>query len=235
MDAIILAGGFGTRLKTISKGVPKSLMPIGDKVFLDILIDRLILSQIDNIYLSLHYKPELFINYISHNNKKKKLIPIIEPNPLGTGGGINYVVNNSSISECFYVINGDTFSNINYDMMNEAYTTSNYDCIVGISFVNNCSRFGKINFKNNQLIGFDEKSSYSKGWINNGIYIMNKQIFRGFKGNFSIEHDVFPKIINEKKVGIFKVQNDNFFDIGIPSDYKKLYKRLAQGVRNERV
>ena len=152
MDAIILAGGFGTRLQKISKGVPKSLMPIGKKVFLDILIDRLMSSEIDNIYLSLHYKSELFINYISHNDKKKKLIPIIESKPLGTGGGINYVVNNSSISECFFVINGDTFSNINYVTMNEAYTKSNYDCMVGISFVNNCSRFGKVNFKNNQLI-----------------------------------------------------------------------------------
>ena len=64
---------------------------------------------------------------------------------------------------------------------------------------------------------------------------MNKHIFRGFKGNFSLEYDVFPKFINEKKAGIFKVLNDDFIDIGIPDDYKELYKRLTKGVKNERV
>ena len=73
MDAIILAGGFGTRIRSISNGVPKALMPIGISVFLDLLIDRLIKYKIESIYLSLHYKPKLFFDYIySNNNKSKK-------------------------------------------------------------------------------------------------------------------------------------------------------------------
>ena len=124
MDVVILLGGLGTRLKSISDGVPKSLMPIGEKVYLDILLDKLKLFKIDNIYLSLHYKPELFIKYISQKNLHKKLIPIIEPKPLGTGGAIKYVRDSVSLPDTFFVINGDTFSNISIDLMNEKFSES---------------------------------------------------------------------------------------------------------------
>ena len=226
MDLIILLGGLGTRLKSISDGVPKSLMPVGEKVYLDILLDKLKLFKIDNIYLSLHYKPELFIKYISQKNLQKKLIPIIEPKPLGTGGAIKYVRDNSSLSDTFFVINGDTFSNINIDLMNKKFNQSNYDCMIGISLVDDCSRYGKIKFENDQLISFNEKSTDSNGWINNGFYIMQKNIFNGFEKIFSLEYDVFPKFINNNKVGVFQVLNDDFIDIGIPKYYKELCKRL---------
>ena len=91
---IILAGGIGSRLKSISGGIPKALMPINDSTFLDLLLEKLFISEVSHIYLSLYYKSELFKDYIDKSNFKMKLSYIVEPEPLGTGGAINYVFNN---------------------------------------------------------------------------------------------------------------------------------------------
>ena len=83
-------------------------------------------------------------------------------------------------------------------------------------------KYGKIKFENDQLISFNEKSSDSNGWINNGFYIIRRYILDGFEANFSLEYDVFPKLINENKMGVFRTDNDHFIDIGIPEDYLML-------------
>ena len=118
---IILAGGFGSRLQSVSDGIPKALMPIGDLVCLDLLLERVFKYEISHIYLSLHYKADLFQEYVNKSNYKNKLSCIIEPEPLGTGGAINYVIENYQVSSSFFVINGDSMSDINLNHMFEKF------------------------------------------------------------------------------------------------------------------
>ena len=222
MVAILLLGGFGKRLSIISDGRPKALMPIGDMLYLDLLLERLFNYNISAIYLSLHYKAECFREHINKSYYKNKLNCIIEPKPLGTGGAINYVLNNSKILSPFFVINGDSFSNINLDKMKMKFDSLNFPAMIGISQVHNTSRYGKVLVKNNIIDLFDEKNSDGKGWINNGHYIFKKEIFSKYEGSFSLEKDLFPSLVNNNELGAYKVRNDNFIDMGVPRDYDKL-------------
>ncbi|NQU34172.1 MAG: hypothetical protein HQ521_13145, partial [Bacteroidetes bacterium] len=132
-DLVILAGGFGTRLQSISSGIPKALMPIRNSVYLDLLLDKIMHFNIHHIYLSLHYRLELFLDHISQTTYKDIIAPIVEPKPLGTGGAINYIIQNTSITSPFFVINGDSFSNVNLDHMKEGYSRNRYKAMIGIS------------------------------------------------------------------------------------------------------
>lgn len=223
-DIIILLGGFGTRLQKVSNGTPKALMPIVDSVYLDILLEKVFKHDIGNVYLSLYYKSELFQNYVDNSIDSRKLITIIEPEPLGTGGAVKYVIENSNISSLFFVINGDSLSNINLNQMAAVFYKSNFKAMVGISGVDEATRYGVILEQEGKVISFEEKGVKGSGWINNGHYIFNKEAFNAFTGAFSLEKTLFPKLIEDQDLGAFKVTNDNFIDIGIPEDYAKICK-----------
>ena len=224
LDPIILCGGLGTRIQSKSKGLPKSLMPVGDKVFLDYVFESLNKYQIKKTILSLHYRPDEFLSYIDQNHFSFEIIPVVEPSAMDTGGAIKYIFDNTPISDPFFVLNGDTLSNTNLDLMKAAFEMSDYDAIIGISYVNNASRYGKVKFNGDCLIEFSEKTSSSSGWINNGHYIFKKKAFNGLSGKFSLERDIFPKLVKKNKLGVFQVVNDSFIDMGLPEDYEKLCK-----------
>jgi D-glycero-alpha-D-manno-heptose 1-phosphate guanylyltransferase len=226
LDLIILAGGFGTRMQAVSQGTPKALLPVGDKVFLDKILSKIARLDVSQIYLSLYYKPELFEEYLRHCDYHVDITPLIEPEPLGTGGAIKYIIENTSISDPFFVLNGDTLSNTNLDKMNDRFFKRNYDALVGISHVESASRYGTVKVESDRLVFFSEKGSSSYGWINNGHYILKQDVFNNLSGNFSIEYDVFPNQAEKNRLGVFKVYNDNFIDMGIPEDYEKLCKML---------
>ena len=161
-----------------------------------------------------------------HSDYKRKITSLIEPEPLGTGGAIKYIIENTSISDPFFVINGDTLSDTNLDKMNDRFFKRNYDAMVGISHVESASRYGTVKVECDRLVFFSEKGSSSYGWINNGHYILKQDVFNNLSGNFSIEYDVFPINAENNRLGVYKVYNDDFIDMGIPEDYEKLCKKL---------
>ena len=234
LHLIILAGGFGTRLKPISKSTPKALMPVGDYIYLDLLLDRIIKYNIDHCYLSLHYKPDLFLEYINSSKMKNILTPIIEPEPLGTGGAINYVIQNFSISSPFFTINGDSLSDINLDQMVAEFKNRKLMAMMGISELENVNRYGMVIEKDGDVLSFKEKDAKGSGWINNGHYIFKKEAFDGFSGIFSLENELFPKLLQNKDLGAFRVAKDNFIDMGIAEEYFKLNERGFINYENEK-
>ena len=223
-DLIILAGGFGTRLKSISKGTPKALMQIGNSTFLDLLLNKVFKYEISRVFLSLHYKPMAFKKHIKNSIYSDKIITVVEPEPLGTGGAINYVLNQTEISKTFFVINGDSFSNTNLNQMIIDFSNKNFDAMLGISKVKNVKRYGSVSVLNDQIVSFNEKGEEGSGWINNGHYIFKKKVYNHLDGKFSLENDVLANLVKDSGLGFFKVENDNFIDIGTPYDYKKINK-----------
>ncbi len=197
-------------------------MPIGESVYLDLLLEKIFKNNINHVYLSLHFKPLLFQDYINNSIFKNKLTCVIEPKPLGTGGAVNYVIKNSSISPTFFVINGDSMSDINLNKMYEEFLGQNLTAMIGLSKVEDTERYGTVLSKAGKVMSFEEKGVTGPGWINNGNYIFNKKAFNKCNGTFSLERELFPALTREKELGAFKVEDDNFIDMGIPEDYDKL-------------
>jgi len=230
LEIIILAGGIGERIKSISDGVPKPLMKINNGVFLDLILDKIFKENNNSkVYLSLYYRPDLFQNYLINSPYKDKIITIIEPLQLGTGGAIRNVVEHSNIKSPFIVINGDTLSLINIKLMALEMEKNSYKGMIGISEVEESSRYGSVVVKDGKVIEFKEKSKELGLWINNGHYIFKKEVFSNKMEQFSLEKELLPDMAKKRQLGAFKVIKDDFIDIGIPRDYFKLYNRILEG------
>jgi NDP-sugar pyrophosphorylase family protein len=102
------------------------------------------------------------------------------------------------------------------------FKKGNLTAMMGISSVEDASRYGIVKERCGKVLSFEEKGVKGAGWINNGNYIFKEKAFDGYSGVFSLEKDLFPKLVKNQELGAFRVKNDNFIDIGVPEDYEKL-------------
>jgi len=223
--AIILAGGLGTRLKSISKDTPKPLMPINDKVFLDYPIHQLKKFNINNIFLSVGFNHNLIVDYF----KNTELKYIIEEEPLGTGGAIKKALSQISDFENIVILNGDTFFNIDYDKLVELHLKTRSDITIGSKIIQKPYRYGTMEVENSKVIDFKEKKEIEEGVVNCGIYIINKSILKYFPSEekFSFEKEILENQIQKLKISTL-ISDSYFIDIGIPEDYNKAISELPQ-------
>ncbi len=223
MQAIILAGGFGTRLQSVVSDVPKPMAPIGEIPFLEYLLDDLSNQGFQRVVLAVGYKKEIIENYFGNSFKNMKIIYSIEDEPLGTGGCIKKAM--SYIEEDFaFILNGDTMFKIDFNEMAKLNTLA-----IACKKMRNFDRYGEVKIKNNTIIKFSEKKYVEEGYINGGIYYMPKNIFDEFDlpQKFSLEKDFFEKYINVLNIKTF-LSEDYFIDIGIPEDYAKAQNDLKK-------
>jgi D-glycero-alpha-D-manno-heptose 1-phosphate guanylyltransferase len=229
-EAIILAGGFGTRLKDVISDVPKPMAPINDEPFLNYLLNYLTHFKIERIILSTGYLHEKIEEYYTNlmqprNWNGAEIIFSHEIEPLGTGGAIRLASEKCEKQEVL-VINGDSFFNVNLDQFYKQHVDANAKHSLALREVENASRYGTviIDDVSRRIISFKEKNGEeTKGLINGGIYILNKNLFRSStpqQKNFSIEKDFFEKQLFRQHIAGFEFDG-YFIDIGIPEDYKK--------------
>ena len=229
-EAIILAGGKGTRLQAVVKDVPKPMAPVAERPFLTYLLDQLNQAGIEKVYLSVGYKHEVITNHFGAQYKDIQLNYVVENEPLGTGGGIKLAAKQVT-SDNFYVINGDTYFDIDFEALESFYHNQNFDACLALSHVENASRYGTVQLTKDQRISrFAEKEEASKdGLINGGIYLVNKHVFlkNAPLERFSMEQDFLQKYVDKLNIGGF-VSDGYFIDIGIPEDYLKANEYFAQ-------
>ena len=221
-EGIILAGGFGTRLQSVVSDVPKCMAEVAGKPFLSYLFDYAIAQRFDHIILSLGYKADIVIDWISRQQYPFDISYVIEEVPLGTGGAIQYAFSKVSSKE-FFVINGDTFFDVDTHALLEFHRTKQADISIALKPMANFDRYGSVTLdENNRIILFNEKKHCSEGLINGGIYIINKQLFKklSLPDRFSFEKDVMESQLQNIRIFGLK-QNHYFIDIGIPSDFEK--------------
>jgi D-glycero-alpha-D-manno-heptose 1-phosphate guanylyltransferase len=217
-EAIILAGGLGTRLRSVVSDVPKCMAPIQDVPFLSYLIEYALAQGVQKIVLAVGYKKEIIHEYFSNKRLSFQLEYCEEETPLGTGGAIAKALPLCS-TENILILNGDTF--VNYQL-NDLKICNDIDCFIFAKAMHNYDRFGTIVTNENGTIQhFEEKKFTTKGLINTGVYILNKNKFSqySFEEKFSFEKDYFEKHISHLKLQA--IQHDGYFiDIGIPEDYE---------------
>ena len=219
---VVLAGGFGTRLKTILKEQPKPLADINGTQFLSILIQKWLNLGFNHFIFSLYYKSELIISFLEM--EKNGLLSgctveyVVEPQPLGTAGAILYANSACSLNDIFFVSNADTFIDSNFSNMIESEPNS-----LAIINVNNTSRFGEVDINNEgNVTSLIEKNMIVKsGFINAGFYKFKKSVFSNLKIDYlSIENDILPHLIKNNQLR-YIILEGKFIDIGVPEDYYK--------------
>ncbi|MGI7919199.1 nucleotidyltransferase family protein [Campylobacter jejuni] len=216
MQAIILCGGLGTRLKSVIKDIPKPMAPINDKPFLEFIFEYLKKQGIKEVILAVSYKYEVIKEYFKDEFLGIKIKYSIEKEPLGTGGAIKEAL--KIIKNEAYVLNGDTFFGID---LSKLKLNGSKICLA-LKQMNDFDRYGTVNVDGLGLvISFEEKVFKKQGLINGGIYLLDKDIFKDFalQEKFSFEEFLQENYIKLKtRAEIF---DDYFIDIGVPSDYER--------------
>jgi NDP-sugar pyrophosphorylase family protein len=233
LKAVILAGGFGTRLRPISYLYPKPMVPIRGKPFLEYLLDSLKVQGVSEFILCLHYMADRFIEYFGDGSKfgYGKIIYSIEEKPMGTAGAIKKV--ESYLDSTFLVLNGDTYLDVDIRRMLSFHQNNENLGTIALVRMKNVSRYGLVDVSPNwRVIGFFEKVQSSEGYINAGVYIFEKRILDYILADrrVSLEKEVLPSILGRERIFGFPVDG-YFIDIGVPEDYYRLQKDLAKVFR----
>lgn len=223
-EAIILAGGFGTRLQTVVSDVPKPMAPVNNEPFLNYVFNYLKHYNIEHVVLSTGYLSEKISEYYKNEYIGIKISYTKEAEPLGTGGGIRLALE-KCLTNKILVLNGDSFFDVDLNSYYNKHNSFKSDCSLALRKVDNASRYGTIKLDAAFVIkAFKEKDSVEQpGLINGGVYILNRELFLNeteANKSFSIEKDFFEKRVDQLKIFGFEYQG-YFIDIGIPEDYKK--------------
>ncbi|EAH6868287.1 D-glycero-D-manno-heptose 1-phosphate guanosyltransferase [Campylobacter lari] len=219
MQAIVLAGGLGTRLKSVVQDLPKPMAPINGKPFLTFVLEYLKKQGITEVILSVSYKYELIQEYFKDEFDGMKIRYNIEKELLGTGGAIKDAL--KLIQNQAYVLNGDTVFDINLKKL----VLNDSKICIALKQMQNFNRYGTVNVDDQGIVtSFEEKVLKKQGLINGGIYLLKKDIFDEFdlEKKFSFEEFL------QENFELLRIQtqifNDYFIDIGVPQDYERFIK-----------
>ena len=224
MKALILAGGFATRLRPLSCTRPKQLFPIVNKPLLDWVIENLERNGVKEIVVAVNYMADALRNYYEKKQTKATIIFSLENRPLGTAGPIKNAEPNLKGKEPFFVINGDILSNMNLRKMKNAHDRIPGPATIALRRVDDASRFGVVDLDEEKYIRrFVEKpkGENRNRLINAGAYILSQEIFDLIpeeNRKISIEREIFPILAKEGKLRGY-ITEGLWMDIGTPPDY----------------
>ncbi len=214
MQAVILAGGKGTRLGNLVEKTPKPMLDIAGTPFLDYLIWNLQRYGIDDIIISTGYQGQ---EIEKHFSGAENIIICHEDTPLGTGGALKHAAH--LLQDDFFVLNGDTLFDINFLDLLKIYKDNNAKAAIALRGIEDVSRYGCIDLTGNQITGFHEKTLSGPGVINGGVFILSKALLELLPSGFSqIEQSLFEQLIADQ-VFYGQVYDGFFIDIGIPETF----------------
>ena len=222
MKMLVLAGGFGTRLRSVIADVPKALAPIGEVPFLHLQIEHWIEQGLGSFVFLLHHQANLIITFLK--NEQHGLLKhcdvqwLVEPKPLGTGGAVAYAVQQLHLFGGFLVANADTWLGAGVQEVRQAAGPA-----MAVVRVSDAGRYGRVQLGDQgNIIGFHEKiNSTGAGWINAGLCHLDARLFQDWDQQpFSLEHVSLPPLAASGALNAVELNTD-FIDIGIPVDYRK--------------
>lgn len=233
MNLLVLAGGFGTRLKTAVSDVPKALAPVGGVPFLHFQIEHWVAQGLRSFVFLLHYQADQIVHYLQAQRagilNGCKVNWVIEPEPMDTGGAVAHAIKELGLTEDFLMTNADTWLGEGiFELMQSAAPAI---AVVNLADV---SRYGQVHFDHAQRVSaFVEKNGQcAVGWINAGLCHLNAELFNNWGGQpFSLERDLFAALVQNRRLTAVPLQTD-FIDIGVPADYHRFCRWVATGRQN---
>ncbi len=238
MQALILAGGKGTRLRPLTVYTPKPIVPVVNRPFLLYQVDILRAAGITDITLSLSYQPDKIEQLLGDGSEYGVMLRYItEPSPMGTGGAYRFAADN--ISETTIVFNGDILTDFDISSLVEFHREKNAAATIALVPVDDPSRYGLVELdKEGRVKRFlekpeaDELAKLKINTINAGIYVLEPQVLDLIPKDtkYSFEYDVFPEILNRKLAFFGRVMNDEYWlDIGTPTTYLNAHHDFLSG------
>lgn len=222
MEAIVLAGGLGTRLRSVVPDLPKCMAPINGIPFLSYLIDHLTTQGVTKFIFALGYKSDEFIHFLNTKLPNNNFSIVIEDEPLGTGGAIKLAASKASNKDII-ALNGDSLYKVNLNQLMQFHIIHKADCTLALKPMEQFERYGSVVINANTTIAsFKEKQFMEAGLINGGVYALNVASFlaKPLPTQFSLEKDYLEKYAQEGKF-YGNIQEAYFIDIGIPEDFAK--------------
>lgn len=225
IPVVILAGGLGTRLKTVLPDRPKTLALVGGRPFLSYLLDQIERAGFKKVILCTGHLGESIKKTFGKSYGNLSLVYSQEPKPLGTGGAVRWALPLIR-DNLVFVMNGDSYTDIDFCLFLNAHLNMGFMGSIALKWEKNPRRYGTAVVAENSIIkNFKEKSSRTgPGWINVGIYIFSRRLLKSFpRGkNLSLENEVIPLLLKRKISGFFT--QSKFIDIGTPASLKKAAK-----------
>jgi D-glycero-alpha-D-manno-heptose 1-phosphate guanylyltransferase len=224
IEAIILAGGLGTRLRgVIGAETPKCMAPVAGKPFLYYLLSFAVREGVERIVLSLGHKSEAVLGWLREQPFPLEIDWVVETEPLGTGGGIRLALE-ACRTEDVFVLNGDTMFDIPLRSgLLQRHRQAGAETTIALKELRNFERYGTVERDASGVItAFQEKAPRAAGLINGGVYCVRRDAFlaRGLPGKFSFEKDYLERFVGEGKFQAYESQA-YFIDIGVPEDYER--------------
>lgn len=230
-EAIILAGGLGTRLRSVVSDLPKCMAPVAGRPFLFYVINYLQSQGVEKFIFSLGYKYEAIEEYLEERFPTLSYQTVIETEPLGTGGAAKLACSKAT-EKNILLANGDTLFKADISKLSSMHMRMNSACSLSLKPMKNFDRYGVVELNSNDSIkDFKEKKFYNSGYINGGLYAINTEQFlkEGFPDKFSFEKDYLEKSIGTEQIKMYgSVQDEYFIDIGIPEDFNRAQVEFSQ-------
>jgi len=228
-EAIILAGGLGTRLRSAVPDLPKCMAPVGGRPFIAYLTDHFRRAGIRRFIFALGYKHDAFEEFFRSQFPDGGYTVSLEEEPLGTGGAIRQACTQAK-EETVLILNGDTFYRIELEALSAFHRQKDADCSLCLKPMVDFDRFGVVGLDNDQRVRFfREKQYYPEGLINGGVYALSSNRFlrEDLPAKFSFEKDYLEKVLDTRR--IYGMRQDHYFiDIGIPADYQRIQNEINE-------
>lgn len=231
MRAVVLVGGFGTRLRPLTNHSPKPMLPVGHRPMIELLVDRLARGGVTDVVLALGFKPEPFMEAFPDGKcGDVKLTYAVEPEPLDTGGAIRFAAESAGINDTFVVANGDVLTDLSVADLVAAHRSRNAEATLHLIGVDEPSAFGVValdgpaNGGIGRIVDFVEKpdpGTEPSNLVNAGTYVFEPSVLDliGAGERVSIERSVFPKLV--ERAGLYGFTTEDYWiDAGRPELYR---------------
>ena len=227
MQAIVLAGGLGTRLRSVVADLPKPMAPVAGRPFLAWILDRLAQAGFDRAVLAVGYRHEVIEQHFGQTYRGVALHYSVEAQPLGTGGALRLAADYVGRWPVF-VLNGDTFLDLDYRAMLAAHVKGGKQMSMAVCRVPDAGRYGALDLLGGHVRGFLEKGRAGPGFINAGTYLLSQAVLERIpRGEpFSFEQQLLVPEVGVIRPAAFATAG-LFIDIGVPEDYARAQQLFA--------